>query len=147
MIIVNRNPTPHDIRQFGWAMLGGFTFLALLAWIAAWRGGAPFAAWAGSGGQIAAVVLVSLGILLFALARRAPAVAKRVYVLWMTAALAIGCVVSAIPLTLMFVLVLPIFSFIVRMCDPLRKKGGGAESYWEDYKPHEPTLDRMRRLF
>jgi hypothetical protein len=41
---------------------------------------------------------------------------------------------------------LPLFSLIVRFGDPLRKKLGGA-TYWEPYRPHEPTLERMRRPF
>jgi len=147
LIIINRHPIVSDIRKFGWAMLGGFTFLALLAWIAAWRGGAPVARWIGSAGQITGSILLLVGVLLFALSRVAVPASKRIYVIWMACGLAIGMVVSTILLTIMFVLVLPIFSLILRVGDPLRKKLRTSPSYWEDYTPHEPTLERMRRLF
>ena len=58
----------------------------------------------------------------------------------------VGTVMSTVLLTAVFVVVLPLFSIVVRLGDPLRKKLGGA-TYWEDYKPYEHTLDRMRRLF
>ncbi|MEK7710827.1 MAG: hypothetical protein AAB341_02930, partial [Planctomycetota bacterium] len=64
----------------------------------------------------------------------------------MTATAPVGIVMSTILLTMLFMLILPVFSLIVRMGDPLRKKLGGA-TYWEDYKAHEPTLERMRRPF
>jgi hypothetical protein len=147
VINVNRNPTASDIRKFGWAMLGGFTFLALLAWMAAWRGGAPVARWAGSAGQIAAAILLPIGVFVFVLSRVAVAPSKNLYVAWMTVGFAIGTVVSTILLTVLFVLVLPFFSLIVRAGDPLRRNLRASESHWGDYKPHEPTLDRMRRLF
>lgn len=147
MFHVNRHPNSRDIRTFGWAMLGGFGFLAAFFWIAAWRGGATLTAWSGSAGQITAAVLLSLGMVLFALSHVAVSASKHIYVLWMTVGLAIGLVVSTILLTFLFFLVLPFFSLIVRRGDPIRKKAGSVESYWEDYKPHDPTLDRMRRLF
>jgi hypothetical protein len=144
---VNRNPTQQDIHGFGWAMLGGFTFLSILSWTAAWRSGAPLTGWSGAGGQIAAVSLALLGVLLFLVSRAAVSVAKHVYLVWMTVGLMIGIAVSTILLTFMFLLALPLFSLIVRAGDPLRKKVGKSASYWQNYKPHEPTLDRMRRLF
>jgi hypothetical protein len=45
------------------------------------------------------------------------------------------------------VIVLPPFSLLVRRKDPLRRKRTKEGSYWEDYKPYEPTLERMKRLF
>ncbi len=72
--------------------------------------------------------------------------ARPVYVAWMTVTVPIGLVMSTVLLTVLFVFVLPLFSLIVRWSDPLQKKLG-ASTYWEEYKPHEHTLERMRRLF
>ena len=83
----------------------------------------------------------------FVLSRVAVAPSKNLYVAGMTVGFAIGTVVSTILLTVLFVLVLPFFSLIVRAGDPLRRNLRASESHWGDYKPHEPTLDRMRRLF
>ena len=67
----------------------------------------------------------------------------------MSVTVPIGIAVSTVLLTVLYFVLLPVFSVIVRFGDPLRKKlsRGGAESYWEDHKPYEVTLDRMERLF
>ena len=145
MFTVNRNPSESDLRKFGRAMLIGFGAIAVVLWIgAAWRSGAS--AWTGAGAQVAAIVSASLGAAFFALSRASRSMTKTVYVGWMTATAPVGIVMSTILLTVLFVLILPVFSLIVRMADPLRRKLGGS-TYWEDYKPHEPTLERMRRPF
>lgn len=147
MFQVNRNPSESDLRKFGRAMLIGFGAIAVVLWIgAAWRSGTSASAWTGAGAQISAIVLTSLGAGLFALSRASLTMTKTVYVGWMATTAPVGIVMSTILLTLLFVLILPMFSLIVRMADPLRKKLGGA-TYWEDYKMHEPTLERMRRPF
>lgn len=128
-------------------MLIGFGAIGVLLWIAgARRAGASVSAWTGSGAQIAAIVFGLLGAGLFALSRASRSITKTVYVGWMTVTIPVGIVMSTILLTVLFVLILPVFSLIVRRGDPLRKKLGGS-TYWEDYKSHEPTLERMRRPF
>jgi hypothetical protein len=148
MFTVNKSPSVGDLRKFGWAMLLGFGVIGAVLWTAAWGkyGGSGPLGWSGSGAQVVALCLWALGAGLCALSLYSPASAKPVYVTWMRATAPIGIVMSTILLTLVFVLVLPLFALIVRMGDPLRKKLGGS-TYWEDYKPHEPTLERMRRLF
>ena len=148
MLAVNRNPSPADLRKFGWAMLIGFGAIGLFLWVMAWRkydGHGPLG-WSGAGAQIVALSAWILGIGLLALSLASPALTKPVYTAWMTVTLPIGIAMSTILLTLLFVFLLPLFSLIVRMGDPLRKRQGGM-TYWEDYKPHEHTLERMRRLF
>lgn len=147
MFRVNRNPSESDLRKFGRAMLFGFGVIGVILWVVgARRSGVSVWVWTGTGAQIAAIVLGLLGVALFALSRASRSITKTVYVGWMTATAPIGIVMSTILLTLLFVLILPVFSLIVRMADPLRRKLGGA-TYWEDYKAHEPTLERMRRPF
>ena len=149
MFEVNKNPSSSVLRSFGRAMLIGFGVLGAIVWLLTWRSGSipgPFS-WSGAGAQVAAVVLWTVGVLLFLLSRFAPGPANSVYVIWMTAANAIGIVMSTVLLTLLFIIVLPLFSLIVRWGDPLRKRLKQNGTYWESYKPHEPTLERMGRLF
>ena len=148
MFTVNKNPSADDLRKFGWAMLIGFSVIGTVLWTAAWRkyGGNGLLGWSGVGAQVVALCLWALGAGLCALSLYSPASAKPVYVTWMRATAPIGIVMSTILLTLVFVLVLPLFALIVRWGDPLRRKIGGA-TYWEDYRPSKPTLERMRRTF
>ena len=149
MFTVNKNPTADDLRKFGWAMLIGFGVIGVLLWIAQWYAARDLGLlhWAGSGQQIAALCLWAAGIVLCAVSLASPAVAKPVYVVWMSIAVPIGIVVSTILLSILFFLFLPLFSLVVRLGDPLRKKLHTGETYWEDYKPHEATLERVKRPF
>ncbi len=65
----------------------------------------------------------------------------------MSLAVPLGIVMSTIALSILFFVLLPVFSLIVRRSDPLRKKITRSGTYWEDYKHYEPTLDRMQRQF
>lgn len=149
MFTVNRNPTARDIHSFGRAMLIGFGAIGAIVWLLAWRKGLMpgLFSWSGSGAQSAAVALWFVGLSLFVVTRIAPVAARFVYVTWMTGANAVGVVMSTFLLTLLFLLVLPWFSLIVRWGDPLRKRRKKEGTYWEDFKPHEPTLERMQRPF
>jgi len=149
LFAVNTNPSPQVLRGFGKAMLLGFGVLGVILWTVdcARAGGASIFAWTGSRPQTTAVVFWSLGILLAAISFTTPTVAKPIYVVWMIVANYIGIVMSTILLTLMFVLLLPIFSIVVRRTDPLRKRLRAGDTYWEDYKPHEATLERLKRPF
>ncbi|MCO6438301.1 MAG: hypothetical protein J5J06_14495 [Phycisphaerae bacterium] len=147
---VNRHPGPTELRRFGWAMLGGFGAIGLILWVVpgvrieGWGA----LAWAGRSGQLVALALWSLGIVLCVLGNAAPGVAKPIYVVWMSAAVGIGIVMSTVLLTLMFFALLPIFALIVRRSDPMRRRlEPGRASYWESYPSREPTLERMRRPF
>ncbi len=148
MFTVNKSPSAGDLRKFGWAMLIGFGVIGAVLWTAAWRkhGGPGLLGWSGVGAQVVALCLWTAGAGLCALSLLWPRSARPVYVAWMRATVPIGMVMSTVLLTLVFVLVLPLFALIVRMGDPLRKKLGGT-TYWEGYKPYPHTLDRMRRLF
>ena len=54
---------------------------------------------------------------------------------------------STVMLSLVFLVLLPVFALIVRRSDPVRRRLHDGNTYWEDPSPFEPTLDRMRRMF
>lgn len=149
MFEVNRHPSPRELRTFGRAMLIGFGVIGVVIWLLAWRKGLMpgLVSWTGAGAQLVAVALWLLGAGLFGLMSLAPEPARPVYVAWMTVANAMGIVMSTALLTVLFVVLLPWFSLVVRFGDPLRKRLKSEGSYWEDYKPRQPTIDRLRRPF
>ena len=149
LFTVNKNPTTGDLHKFGWSMMIGFGVLGALLWLAPWWKGGESASlsWSGAAPQIAAVCLWGLGVLLGALSRTTSGIARPVYVAWMSAVTPLGIVVSTIMLTVLFVLLLPVFALVVRLGDPLRRKLRRGGTYWEDYRPHEATLERTARPF
>ena len=149
MFTVNKNPTPSDLRKFAWAMLIGFGGIGALTWLLPWIRGVDGAAlgWWGGGGQIASLCFWAAGVSMWAVGLTLPGAAKPMYVVWMSLTVPIGLVMSTILFTVLFILLLPLFSIVVRFGDPLRKKRHTRKSYWEDYKPYEPTMERMARPF
>ena len=65
---------------------------------------------------------------------------------WMIGATGIGKVMLPVFLTLVFFILLPVFT-LVRLADPLRMKLTKEATYWEPHKPHEATVERMLRPF
>lgn len=149
MFTLNKNPSRKELNQFAWSMLGGFGVIAVLLWLVPpWRSGDMAGlSWSGSRAQVTAIVLVALGAVLFVLTKFPSPAARPVYVVWMAVVMRIGIVMSTVLLTLLFLVLLPLFSLIVRLGDPLRKKLHAGATYWEDYKPYDPTVERMRRPF
>jgi hypothetical protein len=145
MPLVNKNPSVGDLRKFGWAMLLGFGVIGVALWYVGpdpngWR-------WAGVAPQQVAVVAWILGPALWLVSLGPRPVARPVYVGWMTAAMYVGTLVTFVLLSVVFVVVLPIFS-LIRFKDPLRLKlGASGDSYWEDHAHHESTLERTIRPF
>lgn len=146
---VNTSPSTKDLRRFALAMLLGFGVIGALAWCSGWwrTGDRAMLTWVGRSSQVTAVVLWSLGVGLCAAGFGPRLIARTAYVGWMTVGVGLGVVASTILLTLLFALLLPVFSLIVRLGDPLRKKLGGVDTYWEEHKPYEATLERMQRPF
>ncbi len=148
MFTVNKNATEREIRKFAWAMLIGFGVIAIILWagtarrrdVAIWQ-------WTASAGQCVALGLALLGLLIWATALLSPKIGRSTYVAWMTVTVPLGVAMSFVLLTVLFFVLLPPFSFIVRLSDPLRRKLTKDRTYWEDYRPHEPTLERMARPF
>ena len=148
MFAVNKNPTTQEIKKFGVAMLIGFGVLGALVWyLHARKGELGLTVWDGSAAQIVAIVIWAVGGLCFVVSLVSPRAARILYVGWMTITVPIGLFMSTVLLTVLFVVILPVFALIVRFGDPLRMKLTTGGTYWEDYKPYEPTLERMRRPF
>jgi len=149
MFTVNRDPSRRDLRKFGLAMfIGFFAIGALLSFYPFLSKGDVLAlGWHETPLRYTAVGSMVLGAGLWVLSVAAPRAAKPVYIVWMTAAVAMGTAMSTILLTLLFVVFLPPFSLVVRLGDPLRRRLTRKDSYWEDYKPHEATLARTQRPF
>ncbi len=147
MLPFRRNLSPGEVRNFGLITLGGFVVLGALLWL---KGlGWSFAdalSWQGSGSQKASVVLWAIGAAFAIICTASYALGLRLYIGWMTMAVYLGTVVSTVMLSLMFLILLPIFS-LVRLKDPLRLKLKPSGTYWEEHRPDEPTLDRMSRMF
>ena len=154
LFAVKRNPSKAELRKFGWAMIGGFAVLGAILWLAplikAWWNDLPTSwdmlRWSSSRNQWASIVCWVLGPLFLASSLAPYPVARAVYVGWMSVVVPIGIFMTTIGMTLIFVLVLPVFS-LIRFGDPLRKKLHDGETYWEDARPYEPTLERMQRPF
>ena len=149
MFVVNKNPDRAELNKFSWAMLIGFGVLGAAVWALPWikGGGAGALAWSGARGQIGALCLWAAGLMLLVLSRGPESLAKPIYVGWMSVATWIGLIVSTVLLTVLFFVLLPVFSLVVRAGDPLRKKLTAGGTYWEDCKPHDHTLEELRRLF
>jgi hypothetical protein len=144
MFKVNKNPSSRDVRVFALGLLIGFPLFSLIFFYGSLiRSGMgqrpPFTL-----GMAASLGAVGIAIGLLALL--SSAVGRKLYIGWMTLTMPIGIVMSTLLLSVIYFLVLPLFSLLVRRKDPLRKKLGGP-TYWEDYKSHEPTIERMRRPF
>ena len=155
MFTVNRHPSIRELHKYGVGMLIGFGAIGTLLWLWNWIGFRPFpgswnaaeAAWTGSTRQIAAVCFWVLGTGMSLLSYVAPRSAKHVYVAWMSVVVPIGIVMSTVMLSILYFVLLPVFSLIVRFGDPLGRKSKSGGTYWEDHKLHEPTLERMGRQF
>ncbi len=148
--MVNRNPCAQEVRKFGLVNLVGLLVIGGLLWLAEWhrlRAGQALMHWSGSALQWGAVILAGLGVLIGPVCLASRAAGRRIYVVWMTAAVGIGVVVTFVLLTILYFVLLPFFLFI-RLKDPLRlARSRSADSFWEDHPHHPATLERMLRPF
>jgi len=144
---VNRNPSPADLRKFGWVMLIGLGVLGLVFLLAGRLSGRPAVPLVGVSFTAFAAALWVIGAIVWIISRVTQSGTRIVYVGWMTVTRPIGISVAVVGMTLLFFLFLPFFSLIVRRSDPLRRRRSAADSYWEEVRPFEPTVERMARLF
>ncbi len=123
----------------------GFGIIGLVLW---YVGPEPNGwSWTGIVGQKVAVAAWVLGLVLLLISLGPQSIGRPVYVAWMTAATYIGTVMTFVLLSVLFLVLLPVFS-LIRLKDPLRMKLLRAgESYWEDHEHHESTLERTIRPF
>ena len=75
-----------------------------------------------------------------------PKALKAIWEGWKRFTEKLGIVMTFIMMTVMFIVILPVFS-LVRFSDPLRRKRHSGGTYWEEHKPYESTLDRAKRAF
>lgn len=146
MFSVNKNPTKKDIF---WFAIGMLVFVPAIASYMLWKMQAPAEGAAGTKFNAVGAflwVIAVLGPVVGVAAIASPAAGRKLFVAWMTVMIPIGIAVSTVMLTVLYFVLLPVFSLIVRRKDPLRKKLGGT-TYWEDYKPCEHSLERMQRPF
>lgn len=147
---VNKNPSQKELRQFGAVVWVGFFFIGAIIFFAPFLRSRDILTLGGplNNAKIVALSLQVLGLVVWGLTYVSPMLARPVYVAWMTGGMIMGTIMSGILLTILFLFLLPVFSIIVRRSDPLRKRlEPDSDTYWEDYKPYEPTLERMQRLF
>lgn len=135
MIEINRNPTRKDLFWFG-ILLCMFVLLAGLILRYQWQlPGASEAVW-----TVGAVV-----VLVYAVARplRIP-----IYLGWMYAVFPIGWVVTRLLLGTVYYLVLTPVGLLLRITgrDPMRRRTGESDSYWEK-APGQPGEQRYFRQF
>ncbi|MCP4593890.1 MAG: hypothetical protein GY842_24410 [bacterium] len=145
MFTVDRDPPPAELRKFGGAMLLGFSVIGLVLW---YFGPDPNGwGWDPVYPKKMALGAWILGALLLLVSFGPRGLARPVYVGWMSAAMGIGTVMTFVMLTVLFIVLLPVFS-LIRLKDPLRiKLKAKGESYWEDHEHHESTLERTIRPF
>jgi hypothetical protein len=148
---VNRNPTQSQIHVFGLVVLGGMVVIGVLLWyrglLAAgcWWPDAGWG-WKGNSSQVVAIVLWALGVCIAVACLLSYVLGRLLYIVWMTGAMYLGMVMTTLMLSVLFFVLLPVFS-LIRLKDPLRLKLKRSDSYWEEPTPHEATIDRMRRPF
>lgn len=129
------DPGASDLRKFALVFGGALAALGGLAW---YRDShiAPFL-------LLPAAVVVLVGL-------AAPRLLRGLYYAWMAIGLVLGTVVTAIILTVVFVVVLTPTALVMRLLgkDPLaRELDRRAESYWipKEYEPRDRS--RLRKYF
>ncbi|NOX58507.1 MAG: hypothetical protein GXP29_06575 [Planctomycetes bacterium] len=145
MIPVNRNPSAKDLRAFALAMVFGFGVIGVVFW---YVGPDPNSfSWQSVRLQKVAIGAWIFGALLAGAGFAPRGLAVPVYVAWMSMGMFLGSIMTVVLMSVMFVVLLPIFS-LIRLGDPLRLKlHPKGETYWEDYRKYEHTLDRNARPF
>jgi hypothetical protein len=132
---VNKNPSPKELKQFGWTLIIGFAILGGLLY---WRHRVD-----------GALGMWGIGIPLGVLSLLTPAAARLLYRLWMSWAVIMGGVMTKIILTLLFYVVLTPVAILFRCFgrDALGlKRDAAISSYWTE---HRKITDRnyYKRLF
>ena len=145
MHAVNHDPSSTELHTFGGAMLLGFGIIGAVLWyVGPEPNGWP---WTGIVQQKVAAAALILGLALFLTSFGPRPVARGVYVVWMTGAMYLGVVMTFVLLSVLFFVLLPVFS-LIRLKDPLRMKLlRSGTSYWEKHEHHESTLERTIHPF
>ena len=132
LLTFDRNPAPRQLRQFS-AIWMPATFL-LLGWMLLRRSGS----WNG------ALVTWALGAACTVASNLSPAIARAIWVTWMTLAFPIGWVLSHVVLAAAYYLVLTPVGWVMRLVgyDPMRRAfDPRASTYWT---AHDPGTSKPR---
>ncbi|HEX8722660.1 MAG TPA: SxtJ family membrane protein [Pyrinomonadaceae bacterium] len=108
------------------------------------------AAWNFYRGRTTVVVFfASFGAALALAGLLVPPAARAFHGAWMRLAVALGHVNSRVLLTLMYYLVVTPYGVVSRLVgrDPLRRRGGGGETYWVERKRTRQAREQFERLF
>lgn len=116
-----------ELRRFGYVMAGGFAFFAAIAW---WR----------ESGLLPYLIGIATAFALLALV--APALLRRVEIVWMRFALVLGTIMTHVLLTVVFYLVITPIGLVKRLVsgDSLGKKPDPSlQTYWVTIAPDGPA--------
>ncbi len=130
--------TTKNLRVFGIAFAVVWAALAIFCrYVWKWE----------SAGTWMPIFLVLAGLFLLP-ALFAPQALKPLYGPWMKFGLFLGIIMTAVMMTVLYIIVLPVFS-LIRLKDPLRFKMNKdpKASYWEPHTMSESTIERFSRPF
>ena len=127
-----------DLRIFG---IGSGIILTVFGFLIPWR--FEFAS-----ERTVMMALVAVGSVLTVCGLFVPRKLDPIYKPWMKGAMVLGTVMTVVLMSVIFIVVVPIFS-LVRFKDPLRFRRtpdpGG--SYWEPHRNSDSTLERFSKPF
>jgi hypothetical protein len=145
MIEIDFNPDEKTLRQFGFIALGGFGFIAAIAWFEVFI----FAAGLGAAKPYVAGIAAGLAVLATLFSLVYPKANKPIFVGMAVITFPIGFVLSYVIMgTLFFLMIAPI-AIVMKMIgrDPLQKKyDPNADSYWLDARTARPNESYFRQF-
>ena len=133
--IAQLDPTPKDLRQFGWVFGGALAVISGLAW---YKDSPAFLYLLGGGALIALT-----GTIL-------PRALRYLYFVWMTIGLILGTIMTALILTIVFVVAIIPIGLVMKLIgrDPMnRKLDREAPTYWIPKEPHGPDKSHYLKYF
>jgi hypothetical protein len=137
MLEINWKPSQRELRQFA-----GIWFPAFFALVGYW-------VFRKTGSLPVAGTIWGVGALASAVAFVVPAVAQRLWVIWMCAAFPIGWTVSHVLMGAIFYLVVTPIGFLLRLAgrDSMgRKFDPDVTTYWVPHRPPEKTESYFRQF-
>jgi len=126
VIRINWRPSQRELRWFGLTLLLAF---GLIGGLVLWR----------TDSLKAAVILWSIGTVLFLVYQTLRPLRRPIYLCWMCGVFPIGWTVSHLVLAAVYYLVLTPLGLIMRWVgrDPMRRSfEPEAETYWIEHRPH-----------
>ncbi len=142
---VNWTPDGDELRKFGWTILVGFSFLAVLLMLFRMVGFRGFAA---MGFRIPCLLLCG-GAVVLLVSHTARPLALPLYRCWFFLSCCVGIVVSNLILLMFFYLFFSPFAVVFRLFtgrDPLcLRKPARCDSYWHEVQDGRPLENYLRQ--